>query len=181
MPNATVYPRGFQSPRYIVGPKRVRSAGDSEVMSLFNSYVTRSENVDGWEFRRKVLACAARLLHGFRSDWLPLQLSDNDHLYGSNFDFLVDTMRFVVTGNRIMRPLTWLDVMTEYSTAKAPSVIGNREVEFSREVPEMTGLATLKTEDVIQMWCSQENGFEDMLISLYGFFGPASKDLVIRQ
>lgn len=173
--NVIVYPRGF---RTVVGDTKItpramesykqsisKSEGDRDVKALYELYVGGSVKVDSWEFRKRVIAIAAKRLKNFRS-WLTLQVEHNDHVYGTNYDFLVDTIRFIETGSRDASPMTWLEL-----------VLANHEAEAGVSIQRNLYLPMPQGSDadIIARWCQKDGGFMDMLCTLHVFFGSARK------
>lgn len=180
-PDLFLYPRGFMA----IGDPFAKShalntmesvdfrfpktlEGDEEVDTLYKLFISRSVNTNGWRFRRRVITAAARLFGDFRT-WVTLQARYNEYLYDLNFDFLLDTWQFIMTGHRSMEPLTWQELLREHVDQKPGVAYSGRAGAFDFD--------GMKPEEVIGLWCSRENGFGDMVCTLHVLFGVAREPL----
>ena len=162
-----LYPRGFVSWYHddtASGQVYDRRDGDEEVIKLYTDHVRQHQPTNTWEFRKQVIACAIRLFGGIQR-WADIQLL-NKHLHGTNYAFFLDTINFINTGKRQVSVQNWLDLL---------EVKPDADEEFrTREIdPSVKDFMSAKrfTPEVISMWCGHENGFEDLLSSLYCMFG----------
>lgn len=160
MPRFVTYPRCYvrRAPEGI-GSGQVE--GDSELMVLWDIYMTCKLDTTTWGFRKRVVNTAMRLFENFGS-WVGDQNS-SPNVVGYNADFLADTLNFIETGKRKLHPLQWLDIVNE--TAEIATVDDNHTVAGGN----YKGLTF--THDVLQKWMSWPLGFEDLMLSLYIFFG----------
>lgn len=173
MPNTLTYPRGFQ--RYLseddgnlTNLSNQQVPGDRELETLYRLCVYRQANVDGWTYRERVLQTALRLFGNF-SAWVLLQ-ERNPYLYGTNYDFLQDTYQFIRTGQRNCSTFSWIEIMDEQPPANPGRRAHLRNLDLGKLLPDT---AAGLTHEVLAKWCSQPDGFEDMLFSLHVLFGIA--------
>lgn len=169
-PNDVKYPRGY-SRRLGSVPDTHIHAGDEEIDQLYMTYLKGRVNHQGWRYRRQVISVAARLLRNF-GQFLNQQ-SDNPYLYGFNYDFLLDTLKFIETGHRSMSVETWEGLLMEN---QPPNKDFKARPNFSVSQSPLSVIGS-KTEDVISRWCAQPKGFEDMLKTLTVMFGKARHPL----
>lgn len=171
MPNILQFPRGYCVAYDTIGDQsNYHDAvdGDVEFNTVYNAFINHSANHDGWEFRSLVLKIAIRMFGDFRK-WLALQ-AKNPALYGNNYDFLHDTLKFITTGERNVSVLNWLELLTE-QPANLPQGNLDRRID---ELLQGTGFGiSVTTEQIIAQWCSQPMGFEDMLCTMHVLFGKA--------
>lgn len=156
-----LYPRGFATPGE--GSTFRRHDGDEEVTRLFYDFVQRRVDTSVWSYRRQVILAAVRLFGNF-NHWLSLQ-DANDYLHGRNYEFLQDTVHYLQNGMRQVSVNNWPDLM-EYKPEK----------KDRRQRPVVGSLANdfrLPIEQVLSLWCSRAGGFEDLVCSLYLFFGTS--------
>src|SRR5690606_13298483 len=129
---------------------------DEEIGRLYDLFVSSTVNHQGWSFRREVLQCATRLLGNFH-DFLNLQ-TRNPYLYGHNYEFLMDTLKFIATGRRDMSVHTWVELLAEHQAPQ--DEYRSRMYLSTLKAPlSVTGVSV---QDVISNWCSKPKGFEDM-------------------
>ena len=165
MTQITVYPRLYTTRRANAGGVLI-SKGDATVETLYELLVNRDENVnvDSWNYRQQVLETALRLFGDFRS-WLADQRS-NPGIVGYNDAFLDDTLQFIQTGRRDLCVQNWYELVAEgsdVSSAPEPSTTA-RSAGLQERRP---------TIEVIQDWCSQPRGIEDLVLSLQLLFGQS--------
>lgn len=155
-----VYPRQYLTEAPGNGPL-IKSEGDVTVSDLFAIEQGGMQDTTNLNFRFRTLDAAVSLFGDIRT-WFRLQIGAPS-IVGANHDFLLDTARFVATGERQMSPLVWLDIMGD-----TPSPV--RRVHHVKP-GEFVDAMGLTTPEFIQAWCAKPNGFSDMLQSLFVLFG----------
>lgn len=167
MGQTVVYPRQYRviQQNSVSNPQQevVYSKGDQTVDELFRYYEVGGHDTSNLNFRLPVLDCALRLFGDFKS-WVDLQVAD-PNLVGYNLEFVRDVVRYVLTGQRDMSPLVWLDLVSENQLKVAHA--------FKLDKKGFALPDTLSTSEVLQKWCSHHEGFADLLQTLYVFFGSA--------
>lgn len=169
MPNGNIYPRGFLLPLGPVGDsddKNVRVPGDEEVSLLYTLYMNQTVNSESWEYRKRVFKAARRLFKDF-SHWVGLQ-TKNEHIYGFNYEFLLDTLNYILTGKRSLSVTDWAGLLIEAPEPKKQDVIERFSKANLHPLFKEKGYAT---EDILTAWCAKPHGFEDMVCTLYVLFG----------
>lgn len=166
MPNAVkMYPRGYSggqaSPSVVTDTRE----GDPEVVQLFERYTGPEARSTDWEFRKQVIKAAIRLLGG-SGNWFVKQ-DINPMVQDYNYQFLADTLKFIATGRRDIHVVAWQDLLTHapnqpLKTLEGRHELGDRIREFGHVV---------SVEALIQKWCSQPNGFDDLMFSMHLMFG----------
>lgn len=142
---------------------------DPEVEALYKLFINRTVSTTSWQFRARVVTCAARLFGNFHQ-WLALQAVGNDFIYDLNFEFLKDTVQFIRTGHRDMSVFNWQELLMEHPDARPGAASPRRLDEF-----RLTDSAEF--ENVIGMWCSKEGGFEDMICTVHVLYGVSKRPL----
>lgn len=161
----TIYPRLYTTRS--LGSGVVTSTGDITVTTLYQFLLDRTVNTVSWDYRKRVLATAMRMFGDF-DQWLKDQ-RNNPQLVGFNFDFLVDTLQFIRTGNRQMAVANWLEIVGEsVMHSNSPNHLPGSGLSLDQSET---------TNALIQQWCSWPNGIEDLLCTLYVLFGPARDKL----
>lgn len=163
----SVSPRGYG----IAGdPKGNLQLGvvDTAVEHLLKHTMTTTSPLTAWPYRKQVLMEASRLFGKSFFSWIATQYQ-NPYLYGRNFDFLEDTLRYIRTGRRRMGVRSWKALMEE-KPAALPNM-KQRRVEPGLIPTYPTGTTTA---NVLTEWCSRPGGFEDLLQTLGVFYGAGS-------
>lgn len=158
------YPRGFKR-RLNTVPDKNRLDGDAEIDRLVNIYLSGRVNYQSWKFRREVLEATTRLLRNFQH--FLNQQRTNPHLYGYNYEFLLDTLRYIETGRRRMSIQSWKGLMSEHLPPSNDFKSRSR-ILVDGKVPT---LVKASTAEVISKWCSHKNGFEDLFQTMVVMFG----------
>lgn len=139
--------------------------GDPEIVQLFNIYTGPANPSMTWDFRKEVIQAAMRLLGG-NKNWFMRQ-DANPLVVEYNYQFVLDTVRFISTGRRKISIYAWPDLLSYHSEGALPKVAERREVAtLFRELGLTTPIA-----DLIQQWCSHRGGFDDMMYTLNLLFG----------
>ena len=175
MTNVLRYPRGYTT--LMGNPSALQPEGfteldvpcDDTIDALFKMYLGKTVNVSSWQYRKQVIARCSQLFGGFFR-WLTIQSTFNNYVYGLNYDFLVDTVNFIQTGQRRMMVYTWMELLLEYPTEKLMTANRVRARELPLTNPSLF-------DDYIGMWCSQPGGFEDLLWTAYTLFGSSKTPL----
>lgn len=166
MPNKVkVFPRGYSGGQADSLPSHRTRSGDPEINRLFDLYTQHGVRSTDWTFRREVVKAAKRLMSG-HTNWFTRQDS-NRMVTAYNYQFLLDTVRFIATGQRRISIHSW------------PDLLSNVEEEGLAQVSERHDIADLFTkmalstsaDAMIQKWCSQRKGFDDMMNTLFLLFG----------
>lgn len=177
MSKTLVYPTGFfRTMQEVTGslvydlkkPRNVYAElFDKEVENLFLDWTTDiNPNMD-WNRRRKFILYFNKLYGDFWT-WLKQQVITNDYIYDVNFDFLIDTVRYILTGHRQMHIKNWRDLVAEFPEYR-PGVARNDRWEY---LLQETGLSENITKtNYIGMWCSHDSGFEDLIYTTQIIFG----------
>ena len=166
MPNRVrMFPRGYSGGQSTTIVEDDVRSGDPEVVALFDEYCKPANAGATWGFRKRVLKAAKRLFSG-DINWF-IRQDTNRKVRDYNYEFLLDTIRFIATGQRRISVLSWGDL------------IQNHPEDTYLSVRERHGIAdafrdyALKTNaaEMIQRWCSWPGGVDDMVFSLHWLFG----------
>lgn len=145
--------------------------GIPQVDALWKDYHTGVNFVTAFAFREKILNAALVAFGTFSFyDWCALQ-QKNIYFTAMHKRFLNDTFNFIETGKRSIANNTWQSLL---SMKPANSQDATEEYKFN-EFFRMSGPAdyrrSFRLSDVLVAWCQQENGIEDMLMTLHILFG----------
>lgn len=172
MPNAVkLFPRGYSGGQSPFKSRYTTRGGDLIINELWDRYTSPLNQSTMWSFRKRVIKAAKRLLAG-RPNWFITQ-DENPWVAEYNYQFVVDTLRFIGTGRRRMSVHTWRELV-RHAPEDGLSVASERH-----DIADMFTKLDLTTsvDALIQMWCSRPKGFDDMVNTLYLLFG----DLPVRN
>lgn len=176
MSKVHVYPRGFISgarnddvemDMSMVGkPTTEQVEGDDIIMGLFNEYMAKTYIRHSTAFQIQVVKRFLQLTGPFNL-WMERQVSRNRYLYDQNYEFLLDTFKFIHTGRRsISNLLSWYQLMSEYPSPEV-GVTQDRWTSHTRKV------SNKPTEDLLAKWLSHPTGFDDLMMTAFIMFGDS--------
>lgn len=167
--------RGFNASRISVfGKQNDVDHGNSDIEALYmQSNRQQGAATTAFDFRKKVLIVALNAFGTNQFDvWYDAQFKSP--LAGDlHHRFLEDTLRFIREGRREMGLETWDALLTNTDS-------GDHSDSLSEYANEFFGISSGgfnryqqngELTDVIQMWCSQPNGIDDLLGTLHLLFG----------
>ena len=172
-------PRGF-----VVGHKRADDdcAPNFTVDSLFTAFITKQLNLRKLSFKKSILQ-AALTAFGVESftDWCRNQTT-SPALSELHADFIKDTINFITGHERKYDLTTWDSII---SRSNVPT---NTRIELERptfdSLEDFFGVSNGGVyrvhkanflEDVLVQWTSREDGFADLIYTLYILFGSCPK------
>lgn len=168
MPNRVkVFPRGYSGGQADSQPPHYTREGDPQINALYDQYTASNGHTGTWEFRKQVIAAAKRLWNG-NTNWF-IRQDSNPMVVAYNYQFLLDTLRFVATGHRRVSIHAWPDLLSHNPED------GLTRISERQEIADLfTELALSTSVDaILQRWCSQPKGFDDLMVSLHLLFGEA--------
>lgn len=166
MPNRVkLFPRGYSGGQSSNDPTHTTRGGDPIVTQLWEQYTSPNNQSTAWSFRRQVIQAAKRLLSG-RPNWFVKQ-DTNKLVKAYNYQFLLDTLRFIGTGRRRISIHAWPDLLSNHPIEGLDDVQERHDIA---DVFTQLGLTT-SIDALIQMWCRHPHGFDDMVCTLNLLFG----------
>lgn len=168
MTSIVIHPRLFAT-RHKGGANVIMSEGDATVATLYELFANRLVDSTAWTYRRRVLDTALRLFDRM-DEWLLLQ-SENAHMRGYNLEFIQDTLNFIRTGQRTMSIETWLELLHEQGEIEQGSLDPRAAKTY------FTLQAGEDTVGILQKWCGQPRGFQDLVCTLHVLFGHSRRTL----
>lgn len=172
MSNFITYPHGFKSLNTRDVDDKNVFVYDREIENLYRGYINRDVDFENWDYRLNVLEEAFRLFGDNFEEWVLYQINKNTLVYDHSLEFLLDTLNFITGTGRKVSTFVWRELLLTNPEQKSNIEISNRRI---RNLKDLFPKIPSATSDVIQLWCSQEEGFEDLIISLFVFFGPSPK------
>src|SRR5690606_30928730 len=80
--------------------------GVPEVVALFEEFTAPGAKVNNWQFKRKVINLAFRLFTSGGANWF-LRVDDDSSIQEYNYEFILDTVRYIATGRRRIGIHSW--------------------------------------------------------------------------
>lgn len=162
------YPRGFIIP--MVDGGLIRNPGNPDVERLYDLLIGNLANVNGWSYRRLVFPTAMAVFGDFATFLSTQKL--NPFLYGYNYEFLIDTLRFIETGRRRISVQNWFDLLLENHEPN-----NDWRTRSNAELESFTRKYRSDTAAVVSRWVSHDGGFNDLVVSMHILFGVAKVPL----
>lgn len=143
------------------------------VEALYASYIKQSATTGDFAFREKILKVALEAFGTHNFEFWFLAQFRSPACGDLHNRFLTDTLRFVRQGYREMSLETWGALLT--ITDEGDKVGGVSEYAKDFFGIGRGALQTSRTNtalvDVLQQWCSHQNGMEDLLVTMHLLFG----------
>lgn len=147
-------------------------APNPEVDKLYADFMRKPSNASRFDWRENFFKVAVK---AFGVDdftlWYQAQ-HRNPSASDTHARFLADCLQFVNTGRRDVHASTWLQLLSiiehESDIGALPQIALDY---FGITAASPRGSRQVTVRDMIQSWCSQPNGFEDLVVSLHILFG----------
>lgn len=162
--SGTIYPRGFIVPA--PGNQVVPDQGHRGVDHLLDCLFSGKVNSNGFSYYREVFPVAMEIYSDFPT-FLRTQ-KNNPFLYGYNYEFLLDTLKFIQTGCRKVSIHNWKPLLAEWAEPHSD----HRQRASSGQ---LDGMCRYTTVDIVSQWCSHPGGFDDMVMTMGLMFGSSYK------
>jgi hypothetical protein len=169
--NVEVYPSGFRVERPGLNESRMVYDGHSNVIALYEEYVSGHSDINTFEFLTKTLTVAKEVFNGNVVRFIAMNLrvkSSSD----SHKECLLDLIRHVNGDTRKVTTINWKPLLADPTLNDAWDVLmeSRREttphIDFSAIPKE---LLKLSNDDFLAKWVSR--GIEDIVCTLYVLFG----------
>lgn len=164
-PSGVLYPRGFLIAAAVGGV--VQDQGHRNVDQLVNLLFAGRVNTQGFSYYREVFPIAMELFGDFPR-FLATQ-KNNPFLYGYNYEFLLDTLKFILTGCRKVSIHNWRPLLAEWAEPHSD----HKQRASSGQLAEFKALMGRPGAEIVAQWCSYPNGFEDMVMTMWLMFGSS--------
>lgn len=168
---SNITPRGF-----LVGLKKPEKDAElnTTVEKLFFGSLAKNYQHEKMEFRRQAIEAAYEAFGTtFFKEWYDHQ-KDSPYFTEMHQDFLRDTLQFLETGERKFHLETWDALLSRDCAEKATETDYNEiEVEFFG-LPQagiIRKVRPYRLPDLICKWTKQEEGFQDLIYTLFILFG----------
>lgn len=170
MSNYITYPHGFRS----LSSRDKDDAGvfvyDRDIENIYRSYINHEIDFNNWNYRVQVIEECFRLFGQNFEEWVLYQINKNTLVYDHSLEFIIDTLNFITGKQRTTSIFVWRELMLTNPEHKSNIEISTRRINKLRDLhPRIPS----QTSEIVQLWCSQPDGFEDLITSLFLFFGPS--------
>lgn len=160
-----LFPRGFIFP--VAGGTVVPDQGHRDVDRLLDYLFSGKVNNKGFSFYREVFPVAMSLFGDFPT-FLRTQ-KNNPFLYGYNYEFLLDTLKFIQTGCRKVSIHNWKPLLAEWAEPHSD----HRQRASSGQLDKLTRYSGV---EIVAQWCSHPGGFDDMVMTMGLMFGSSFEE-----
>ena len=166
----TFKPVIITSSGFTATPKSMHRLGNSveqlnSVREIYDELKSARHWVTGFDFaRRATEACAYP--YGDFVQWAQLHAMTLN-LTTTQFDFLLDCLRFITTGKRVMQLTLWARLVLPQNGNQIKESVHAERLKRLKDA----GIGSVIGSNPIPMWCSHENGLSDMIISTAILFG----------
>lgn len=164
--SGVLFPRGFLLPN--ATGKTVTDQGRRDVDQLVDLLFTGRVNTQGFSYYREVFPIAMELFGDF-TRFVRTQ-ENNPFLYGYNYEFLLDTLKFIHTGCRKVSIHNWKPLLAEWAE---PHSSHKQRASSERLNTSFKPGAGRHGAEIVAMWCSHPNGLEDMVMTMGLMFGSS--------
>lgn len=144
-------------------PSEAFRKGHPMVVALYREYTGAATQVANWEFRKRIIGLAVKMF-GNRGNWF-IEADNEPTIQDYNYEFILDTVRFIATGQRRISIHAWPDLIGH----NQPDAIPREHTEVRKLFRDLA-LAT-DTASLIQQWCSKPRGIDDLMLTMNILFG----------
>ena len=143
-----------------------------EIDALWREYTGGTGRTSAFAFRERILLAALKAF-GTKNftDWVELQKS-NPYIGPIHKKFLNDTFEFIKSGKRSVSITSWQGLVRISTIGK---VTGDVQIDNIKDIftcgVDSTESGEKQLTEIIQVWVSKENGFDDLLGTLVVLFG----------
>ena len=127
-------------------------------------------NTRNWFWLSKVIETCARQLK-CTPNFFDYQFRSGRPISFRCIDFIISTLEFIKTGKRRFNVLNWVDLLPpqpDNKTLVSNNVIGIVNDKFG-------SLLLMDPVDIISLWISHQDGFDDMVATMLILFGDTDK------
>lgn len=142
-----------------------------DVTSLFNRWSANPDLIKEFDFRDEIIkvTMASFACPSFYR-WLVLQ-KESPALSQLHRMFLIDLLESLIgSGQRLMEPVQWISLL-ETNTAEKTEEIKIEIESYFDQFGKSAQFLPSSFYDIVQLWLSRPQGFEDLLTTLYIIFG----------
>lgn len=164
--SGALFPRGFFIPNG--SGQLVMDQGYRDVDQLVDLLFTGRVNTQGFSYYREAFPIAMKLFGDFNG-FLAAQ-KNNPFLYGYNYEFLLDTLKFILTGCRKVSIHNWKPLLAEWAE---PHSEYKQRASSGQLGDVFKALRGRHGAEIVAYWCSHPNGFEDMVMTMWLMFGSS--------
>ena len=147
---------------------------DAEIIELYKKRLGTHLRIESFEFKKQLISIALRLYGSFYP-WIAYQLRQNKFVHDNNQDFLIDTLRFIKTGERQAHLAVWEGILDSY-----PDTVNKKDPINDMVINQFIDSPYEEASSFISEWTSQKGGWYDLLYTTYLLFGKAD-DISLKK
>lgn len=137
--------------------------GQPEVVALFNEFCAPGAATATWAFRRRIIRLAKKIFTS-QSNWF-IGIDDDKTIQNYNYEFILDTVRYIATGHRRISVHSWPDLIGH----NQPNLVSKEHTAVRALFKELALVNDMVA--LIQRWCTHKGGVEDLMYTLNILFG----------
>ena len=155
------------------------------IQELLDQYNFNSTIVKDFEFRENFIKAFMNIMTGISFKQWVYQLQNSPRITNSGVEFLLDTLRFIATGQRNTAIENWVGLVHYSHSSKVQANLlntlqcwfGDRKDSNSSDYHTLPFTVTA----ILSLWLSHPEGFKDFILSCGIIFGKQPHiDLAIR-
>lgn len=170
---ATLTPRGFVHGLGSISGER---GVDVPIETLFFNHLAKTLKSETFTFRKTLLTHAVKAFGTTDLQLWYFKQFDSPYLSALHLDFLRDTLNYLATGERRYELTVW-DSLLRRGTATTPAYIRKEDIELEyfgvSEAGKIRKAKNRLVKDNLKVWITRENGFNDLLYTLYILLGAS--------
>lgn len=133
-----------------------------EIEALYDAVQKGLVDTQNFNYKMMVVDIAVRTFKNF-NHWLALNAVSSEYIYDLNWKLVEDTVQFIRNGKRTLSFHTARSLILTHPEAQ-------RGVATPRRLSALK-LQPKEFDDAVAMWCAREDGVNDLLKTMYLFFG----------
>lgn len=165
--SGSLYPRGF----FIKDNSNMvtMDKGHQDIDRMIDYMFSGKVNSQGFSYYKEVFPIAMTFFGDVVGFLCTQKL--NPFLYGYNYEFLLDTINFIQTGNRKVSIHNWKPLLAEW----VQPITNPKNRVDTTTLDNIIKLLNGKDAgaEFIAQWCSHPQGFEDMVMTMWLMFGSS--------
>lgn len=155
-------------------PSSKSITSNRDIDLIWSQYTGAYQYMSSFDFREKIILIALKAF-GTQNFYHWVKLQEMSPMYTDmHRRFIMDTLRFISEGTRAVSIQSWIQLIYPRETTQ-------KDREFNVPIEDIFSNGTMNIEtagrlpqsivDIIPRWCAQDNGIQDMLITLRVLFG----------
>lgn len=145
---------------------------NNDIEQLYKQLLNNDVSINTIENKLKVIKLAKYLFNNDILSWIELQ-KKNPFITMSHINFIEDMLQFIFqTGKRKIDTGTWVRLLEPNLVNKQDNVTVSSHID---NVLSMFNANRMNTAKCLTLWLQRQNGYSDLISSLFILFGPRDK------